>query len=148
MKGVSAERLEAYWKDYQLGRLGLPEHLEDRVGEFIQRTMAGKAIKERDQASACFFAYLEGRFWQEGERTPGEWEAEYGEELPAEALVWIRWLGSETWQPARWGEAKGFSAGAREALVCRGHEEPPGPGPEQLKAERKRLFGLGTGAYG
>jgi hypothetical protein len=144
MNGLLPERLEIYWKDYQLGRLGLPE-LESRVREFIQRTMTGKAINEREQASACFYAYLRGRFRHERARTPGEWEAEYHEELPAEALVWIRWRGNENWQPARWGEAKVFSAGAVEALVCRGHEEPPRPDREQLKAERNGLLGFGIG---
>jgi hypothetical protein len=146
MNGVSPDQLEAYWKDYQLGRLGLPEDLEGRVEAFIQRAMAGKAIKDRERASACFYAYLEGRLRQDRRQTPGEWEAAYHEELPAEALVWIRWRGNETWQPARWGEAKAFSAEALEALVCRGHEEPPRPDGEQLKAERKGLFGFGRGA--
>ncbi|MDR2020653.1 MAG: hypothetical protein LBQ14_07825 [Treponema sp.] len=145
MNAVSAEGLEVYWKEYQLGRLGFPD-LENRVREFIRRGMAGKAINEREAAAACFYAYLRGRLRQEPWRTPGEWEAAYHEELPAAALVWVRWLGNENWQPARWGEAKGFSPGALETVVSRGHEEPPRPDKKQLQAERNRLLGFGMEA--
>jgi hypothetical protein len=86
--------------------------------------------------------YVRGCLRQEAWQTPGEWEAAYREELPAEALVWIRWRGDETWQPARWRDAKGFSAGVLEALVCRGYEEPPRPDRDQLKAEQRRTIGL------
>jgi hypothetical protein len=73
-----------------------------------------------------------------GWRTPGEWEAENGRKLDAGALVWIRWKGSENWKPARLGEARSFSAGALEVLVCRGPGEPPRPEGKRIRAERKR----------
>ena len=85
---------------------------------------------------------------EEGWLTPGEWEAEYGEELASGGLVWIRWEGSREWKPARWGEAKGFSREVLEALVCRGPGEPPRPELAQVKAERKRGRIMNTERWG
>ena len=138
MTGVSKERIRTSWNRYQTGRIGLPEHLKEQVREFIQTVMEGKGLKEREAAAEGFYAYLRGRLEAEGWRTPGEWEAEYGAELPAGALVWIRWGGSTEWKPARWGEAKGFSAQVLEVLVCRGPGEPARPELKQVKAERKQ----------
>jgi hypothetical protein len=138
MKGMSAEGLEGAWKRYETGRAGLPEGLKSRVWEFIQDEMAGKAVKEREAAAACFYAYLRGCLEEDRWRTPGEWEAAYGRKLESGNLVWIRWKGSETWKPARWGEAQMFSVRVLEVVVGRGPASPPRPGRKQLKAERKQ----------
>lgn len=139
MNALSPEQLEIYWKNYHLGQLMIPEHLDQQVGEFIRGKLAGKAIKEREQAAACFYAYLAGYLRPGTWLTPGEWERENGRELSAPAMVWIRWRGSEAWEPGRWGEAKAFSTGTLEVLVSRGPEEPPRPPEKQLKAERRGI---------
>jgi hypothetical protein len=138
MKAAAEEGLEGAWKRYQTGRMGLPEGLKRRAEAFVQGVMAGKGVKERAAAAACFYAYLRGGLEEDRWRGPLEWEASYGRKLGPRALVWVRWKGRETWKTARWGEARGFSAGVLEVKVCRGPEEPPRPGLKQLRAERKQ----------